>query len=67
MAFLVGCYERVSTDEQANVIEGSLDNQRHRMQSYAEIKNMQEAGWGRIVDHYIDDGYSAKDTNRPAR
>lgn len=63
---LVGTYSRVSTDEQANVIEGSLDNQRHRMQSFIEIKNMQEPGWGRLVEHFIDDGYSAKDTNRPA-
>lgn len=65
-ALLIGCYSRVSTDEQANVIEGSLDNQRHRMQSFAEIKNMQEPGWGHIVENFIDDGYSAKDTNRPA-
>lgn len=63
---LVGTYSRVSTDEQANVIEGSLDNQRHRMQSFIDIKNMQEPGWGRLVEHFIDDGYSAKDTNRPA-
>lgn len=63
---LIGCYSRVSTDEQANVIEGSLDNQKHRMQSFLEIKNMQEVGWGRIVEHFVDDGYSAKDTNRPA-
>ncbi len=65
-SFLIGCYSRVSTDEQANVIEGSLDNQRHRMQSFLEIKNMQEPQWGQIVEHFIDDGYSAKDTNRPA-
>lgn len=63
---LIGCYSRVSTDEQANVIEGSLDNQRHRMTSYAEIRNLQEPSWGRIVEHFVDDGYSAKDTNRPA-
>lgn len=63
---LVGTYSRVSTDEQANVIEGSLDNQRHRMQSFIDIKNMQEPGWGRLVEHFVDDGYSAKDTNRPA-
>lgn len=48
------------------MIEGSLDNQRHRMTSFVEIKNLQEKGWGQIVESYIDDGYSAKDTNRPA-
>lgn len=65
-SLLIGCYSRVSTDEQANVIEGSLDNQRHRMQSFIEIKNMQESQWGELAEHFIDDGYSAKDTNRPA-
>lgn len=63
--FSVGIYVRVSTEEQAAVIEGSLDNQRHRMTSFVEIKNLQEKGWGQIVESYIDDGYSAKDTNRP--
>jgi site-specific DNA recombinase len=63
---LVGNYSRVSTDEQANVVEGSLDNQSHRMQSFIDIKNMQEPGWGKSVEHFVDDGYSAKDTNRPA-
>ena len=63
---LIGAYSRVSTDEQANVIEGSLDNQRHRMQSFIEIKNMQEPGWGRLVEAFTDDGLSAKNTNRPA-
>jgi len=65
-ALLIGCYSRVSTDEQANVIEGSLDNQRHRMQSFIDIKNMQEPNWGHLVEYFVDDGYSAKDTNRPA-
>jgi site-specific DNA recombinase len=65
-SLLIGSYTRVSTDEQANVIEGSLDNQRHRMQSFIDIKNMQEPGWGKLVEIFNDDGFSAKDTNRPA-
>ncbi len=64
--FSVGSYCRVSTEEQAAVIEGSMDNQRHRMQSFVDMKNHQEKGWGAITEFYIDDGYSAKDTNRPA-
>lgn len=64
--FSIGAYVRVSTDEQANVIEGSLDNQQHRIKSFVDIKNMQESLWGKITEVYIDDGYSAKDTNRPA-
>ena len=66
MSFLIGTYCRVSTEEQAAVVEGSMDNQRHRIQTFVDFKNAQEKGWGKIADFYIDDGYSAKDTNRPA-
>lgn len=66
MPHKVGAYLRVSTEEQANAVEGSLDNQKYRLKSYVDAKNMQEKSWGKIVDFYIDDGYSAKDTNRPA-
>ena len=59
-------YVRVSTEEQASVVEGSLDNQRYRIRSFVESKNVQEPGWGNIVEFYVDDGYSAKDTRRPA-
>ena len=66
MTFAIGAYCRVSTEEQAAVIEGSMDNQRHRMASFVDMKNQQENGWGDVTEFYIDDGYSAKDTNRPA-
>ena len=66
MRHKIGVYLRVSTDEQAQVIEGSLDSQKHRLVSFVEIKNAQETGWGRIVDFYTDEGLSAKDTRRPA-
>lgn len=66
MSHLIAIYGRVSTDEQASVVEGSLTNQQHRIKSFIDIKNMQESDWGTVVDFYIDDGYSAKDTNRPA-
>lgn len=62
----IGAYIRVSTDEQANAIEGSLDNQRYRIKAHVDGKNLQEKNWGSIVDFYVDDGFSAKDTNRPA-
>src|SRR6185437_1054639 len=62
----IGAYCRVSTEEQANLVEGSLDNQRYRAKSYVDLKNSQENGWGEVIEFYIDDGYSAKDTNRPA-
>ncbi len=62
----IGLYLRVSTDEQAVRHEGSIDNQKHRLTSFVDIKNMQDPGWGRIAEIYSDDGFSAKDTKRPA-
>ncbi len=66
MALNIGLYIRVSTEEQALRTEGSLDSQKHRLSGYIDIKNMQQSGWGVAIEEYIDDGYSAKDTNRPA-
>ena len=59
-------YLRVSTDEQAAAVDGSLDNQKYRLKAFVDLKNTQEKNWGEIVEWYIDDGYSAKDTRRPA-
>lgn len=51
-------YIRVSTDEQAK--EGfSIAAQKERLTAYAYSQE-----WD-IVDYYVDDGYSAKDTVRP--
>jgi site-specific DNA recombinase len=51
-------YIRVSTDEQAN--EGfSIEAQKRRLLAYAESQD-----WT-VTDVFVDDGYSAKDTNRP--
>lgn len=51
-------YRRVSTDMQ--VEEGfSLEAQRMRLNAYVESQ-----GW-KIVEDYCDEGYSAKDTDRP--
>jgi len=65
MPLKIGAYIRVSTEEQAQVVEGSLDSQKFRIKGYLDIRNNQDAGWGKIVETYIDDGYSAKDTRRP--
>ena len=62
----VGGYVRVSTEEQASLVDGSLDNQQYRIRAFVDLKNVQEPNWGSIVEVYIDDGYSAKDTRRPA-
>jgi site-specific DNA recombinase len=66
MPHKIGIYVRVSTEEQAQVLEGSIENQQHRLKGFVELKNSHEGRWGKVVDTYIDDGYSAKDTKRPA-
>lgn len=51
-------YSRVSTDEQAK--EGySLKSQSESIRKFVESQ-----GW-EFIDHYVDDGYSARDLNRP--
>lgn len=65
MQHKVGLYMRVSTEEQALRNEGSLESQKHRLASFVDIKNMQSPGWGMVVDSYVDEGLSAKDTRRP--
>ncbi len=66
MQHRIGAYLRVSTEEQAQVIEGSIDSQRHRLQSFVDLKNVQEKHWGKVIEIYSDEGFSAKDTKRPA-
>lgn len=66
MSLKIGYYIRVSTEEQALKNEGSLDSQRHRLNSFVEIKNAQIQDWGQVIESYVDDGVSAKDTKRPA-
>lgn len=66
MLHKIGTYVRVSTEEQAQVIDGSIESQQHRLKSFVDLKNTQEGRWGKIVETYIDDGFSAKDTRRPA-
>lgn len=60
-------YARVSTDRQANVIDGSLDQQRDALQS--DIENRMRLGgtgvW-QVHDLYVDEGESGKSLDRPA-
>lgn len=52
-------YIRVSTEEQAN--EGySINAQRERLTAYCHSQEWE------LYDYYMDEGFSAKDTNRPA-
>lgn len=64
----VGIYIRVSTDEQARVIEGSIKNQREACERYIDAENLKAEPdkWGQLIDVFTDDGFSAKDMKRPA-
>lgn len=66
MPHKIFAYTRVSTDEQAASLDGSLANQKYRIKAFVDLKNTQDKNWGEIIEWYIDDGYSAKDTRRPA-
>jgi site-specific DNA recombinase len=61
----IGAYIRVSTEDQVNVYEGSLDSQKHRINEFVQYKNRQTPGWGDIIEYYIEEGISAGTTNRP--
>lgn len=54
----IAAYIRVSTDEQADK-GNSLHEQKERLTAYCRSQ-----GWT-LPTFYLDDGYSAKDTNRP--
>jgi site-specific DNA recombinase len=62
----VAFYIRVSTERQAKVEEGSLKNQEQMLRAELERRNAQRKGWGVFVESYVDEGISAKTTNRPA-
>ena len=66
MNYKIGIYVRVSTEEQAQLKEGSIDTQKHRTRLFYESKIAHEANWGKIVEIYSDEGLSAKNTRRPA-
>jgi site-specific DNA recombinase len=61
----IALYIRVSTEEQARIVDGSLVSQKKRLEEYVEGQNRREDGWGRVFDVYIDEGKSAKNMNRP--
>jgi len=54
-------YVRVSTDDQAD----SLDSQTYRCEGWLRGQGFSEADVGQ-VEHYVDHGFSGKDTRRPA-
>ena len=62
--YKIGGYIRVSTEEQAQNLEGSIKNQEDRLRAHVRLKNM-ESHFGEIKSLYIDRAKSGKDTNRP--
>jgi site-specific DNA recombinase len=66
MLLKIAAYIRVSTEEQAQLVEGSLDNQKYRIVEFVKARGSENSDWGKIIEFYVDDGYSAKDTKRPA-
>jgi site-specific DNA recombinase len=62
----VAFYIRVSTERQAKVEEGSLKNQEQMLRAELDRRNLQRKDWGAFVESYVDEGISAKTTNRPA-
>ena len=64
VSYKIALYIRVSTQEQADNPEGSIRNQRDRLEEMVKFKNYDEH-FGEIVDIYVDEAKSGKDTNRP--
>jgi site-specific DNA recombinase len=62
----VAFYIRVSTERQAKVEEGSLKNQDQMLRAELDRRILQHKDWGAFVESYVDEGISAKTTNRPA-
>ncbi|NJL25887.1 MAG: recombinase family protein [Calothrix sp. SM1_5_4] len=63
----IGIVCRVSTEEQAQTLEGSIKNQGIECRRYVEQENERHGGqWGKVVNEYIDEGFSGKNLNRPA-
>ncbi len=62
--YKIAIYIRVSTQEQADNPEGSIKNQRDRLEEMVRFKNY-ENNFGEVVDVFIDEAKSGKDTKRP--
>ena len=59
-----GLHLRVSTDQQAEVKEGSLKSQQIRLEALTKSKSTELEEW-KAVQIYREEGYSGKNLNRP--
>ena len=64
MKYKIAFYIRVSTEEQAKNLEGSIKNQKERLFQAVKLKNM-DSNFGEVSGVYIDRAKLGKDTNRP--
>ncbi len=64
--YKIGLYIRASTEEQGSQKnpEGTIKNQELRLKNAIEGRNI-NANFGEVVEIFIDDGISAKNTKRP--
>jgi site-specific DNA recombinase len=60
----LGLYVRVSSDNQVTE-EGSLKSQKQRLEEEVTRRNHGSSKWGTIVQVYVEEAKSGKDTNRP--
>lgn len=63
--FRLGAYIRLSPSDEIRD-EGSLVSHPQRIESYVTYKNVQQPGWGVIVELYIDKDNTAANMKRPA-
>jgi site-specific DNA recombinase len=64
--YRIGLYIRASTEEQGSQKnpEGTIKNQELRLKNAIEGRNI-NANFGEVIEIFIDDGISAKNTKRP--
>ena len=60
----IAIYVRVSTEEQASNVEGSIKSQEQRLRQHVDYLNYGRS-FGEITHVFIDRARSGKDTNRP--
>ena len=60
-----GLYTRVSTEDQAQVKDGSLETQMDLLERHVQLKaDSTDESW-RVAGRYREEGRSGKDMNRP--
>ena len=65
-SYKIGLYIRASTEEQGSQKnpEGTIKNQELRLKNAIEARNL-NASFGEVIEIFVDDGISAKNTKRP--